>query len=699
MACRKLGGLLAAAVLCSTTAAQEALEGLPGYERYQLVTEALKDLRATGRVSELTWDDDGAWLEFDRGEERLRFDLEQRTLEVLPAEPDEEEEEQQARRRRGPGRGRQHDRAKSPDEQWIARCVDYNVILERADDTRTYPVTRDGSRKLRYGTASWVYGEELNQNTAMWWSPDSRRLAFYEFDESEVPDFHLLKGWTERRTELLVEGYPKPGEPNPVARLLVYDLQTRQLTPIDVGSDPEQYVFQVRFSPAGDQVLFNRTNRHQNLLELVAADPVTGTSRVVVSEAQRTWQRNRPRIRFLADGVRFVWESEKTGWRHYELRHLDGHLIAPLTEGRYPDGAITGVDEESGYLYYMSTGDEHPLHHHLYRIRLDGTGQERLTSEPGHHTVRLSPDARWYVDTVESLQKPPVTAIYSTDGERIETLAEPETGAMAELGLEPAELFSFKADDGTTDLYGLLYKPTDFDPQRRYPLVVDVYGGPQSRRVYDMWRGPNAFCEFGFLIAVIDNRGTRGRGKAFEEAVYLQLGTVDLRDQVDGVRHLAQRPYVDSGRVGIFGGSYGGYMAALALLKQPDVFHVAVATSPVTDWRNYDTIYTERYMRTPQENPNGYDAGSCLTHADRYSGRLLLMHGMVDDNVHPNNAWQLVDALQAEGRDFEMIFYPTRGHGLGRRALGPRWRFLHRHLIGEPPPPVTAERPAVDGQG
>ena len=700
MAWRHFGGLLAAAVLCATSAAQDALEVLPGYERYKLVADALNELSATGRVQRLEWSEDGQWLEFSRGDDRYRFDLDERTLEILEPEAEGESADRPpARRRRGAGRGRQADRAESPDGVWVAICRDYNVVLERSDGTRTITVTRDGDRKLRYGTASWVYGEELGQSTALWWSPDSRLLAFYEFDESGVGDFHLLKGWTELHTELLVEGYPKAGETNPIARLLVYDLQTRRLTNIETGDDPEQYVYAVRFSPDGSRLLFNRTNRHQNMLELVAADPETGRSRVVVSEAQRTWQDNRPEARFLADGVRFIWESEKTAWRHYELRHLDGRLLAPLTRGHFPDGSIQRVDEDAGVMYYMAAGGAHPLHQHLYRVSLEGSGQRRLTPQDANHRVWVSPDGRWFVATAETAQTPPVTILYSTDGERVATLAEPETAALDELGLEAPELFSFKADDGVSDLYGLLYKPSDFDPQGVYPLLIDVYGGPQSRRVRNTWRPAHPYCEFGFLIAVIDNRGTRGRGKAFEEAVYLQLGSVDLKDQVDGVRFLAQRPYVDPARVGIFGHSYGGYMSALAILKHPDVFRAAVASAPVTDWRNYDTIYTERYMRTPQENPTGYEAGSCLTFAGQLEGGLLLMHGMVDDNVHPNNAWQLVSALQEAGKDFEMVFYPTRGHGLGRQANGPRWRFLYRHLIGEPRPSVTVERPSGDGQG
>jgi dipeptidyl-peptidase-4 len=250
--------------------------------------------------------------------------------------------------------------------------------------------------------------------------------------------------------------------------------------------------------------------------------------------------------------------------------------------------------------------------------------------------------------------------------------------------LTGGELFSFRADDGETDVYGVLYTPAHFDPQKKYPLIVSVYGGPASRGLRNTFRLADPYCEFGFLIARIANRGTTARGKAFESATYLRLGEVDIQDQADGVRTLCERPYVDASRVGIYGHSYGGYMSALALLKYPDVFHVGVAGAPVTDWKNYDTIYTERYMRTPQENPDGYQAGSCLTHAKKLKGKLLLLHGLVDDNVHPANTWQLADALQRENRLFDMMIYPTSKHGLGRGSSTRRWRYLHRHLAPVP---------------
>ena len=648
----------------------------------------MAELSGSGRVSRVVFGDDE--VTFVRGDRRYRLDLTTRVLSELPESPPETEQEQRTSRRRGPARGRQSDRAASPDGKWEAVCIDYNVLLEPSGGGDPVFVTTAGDRKLRYGTASWVYGEELRQNSAMWWSPDSTTLAFYEFDESAVKDFYLTTGLTEWRTELAIEGYPKAGEPNPVARLLVYDLEGKTRTRVDVGDHHEQYIYDVRFSPDGALLLFNRTNRLQNVLEVVAADPETGESRVIVTETQRTWQKNRPSMQFLADGERFIWETQKTGWRQYELRHIDGHLICTLSRGSYPAGSILRVDEEAGVMYYMAYSGPFPLNAHLHRVSLDGTGQARLTPEQMTHRVRLSPDGKWFVSTYETAETPPTTALFSTESGRVAILAESDTSRFDELGLERPEPFTCKAADGVTDLYGILFKPSGFDPGRSYPLIIDVYGGPQSQRVRNRWRPANPYCELGFLIAVIDNRGTGGRGKAFEEAVYLKCGTVDLIDQVAGVRFLTQRPWIDGGRVGVFGHSYGGYMSALAILKYPDVFRVAVSSSPVTDWRNYDTIYTERYMRTPQENPDGYDEGSCLTYVDQLSGKLLLMHGMVDDNVHPSNSWQLVHALQEAHKRFSMVFFPNSAHRLGKPVRSLRWEFLYEHLIGEDGGPVMA---------
>jgi dipeptidyl-peptidase-4 len=347
----------------------------------------------------------------------------------------------------------------------------------------------------------------------------------------------------------------------------------------------------------------------------------------------------------------------------------------------YPVQSIIKVDEEAELVFYTATSGDHPLNTHLHRVRLNGRNDTKLTSRPLNHAgIQISPDNEFFIARFEALDTPPTTALYDMRGRERAILGESDISAAEAADIKFPELFTFKAEDGVTDLYGRLHFPANFDPNREYPLLLSIYAGPASRAVYNTFSPVNAICEFGFLVAQIDARGTSGRGKAFESLGYLKLGIVEIKDQADGVRHLTQRPYIDENRVGIYGHSYGGYMSALALVKFPDVFQVGVAGAPVTDWKNYDTIYTERYMRTPQENPDGYRDGSCLTYADQLEGKLLILHGLVDDNVHPANTWQLIEAFQSADRSFDLMIYPRSRHGLIRSATTLRWEYLIKNL-------------------
>lgn len=664
--------------------AAAGITALPGYEEFEEVSRISRTLGSEGRVSSIAWSGDGSAVEYTAGGAHFSFDLQQRVLkqvEQRSLKPDSS-----AQRSRWL-RGRQRDQEPSPCGSWVAKCVDWNVHIEPVDGGEPITVTADGTRKHRYGKASWVYGEELRQNSAMWWSPCSGMLAFYELDEAEVPDYYLTGSLTQVRSTLMQEGYPKAGEPNPIARLWVYHMGSGSKVAIDVGEDTEQYIYNISWQPSDKpQLIFSRLNRRQDTLEVLAADPQTGQARVVVTEQQATFQDNWPTMLFLEDGQRFIWASERTGWQQFQLRHLDGQLVNELTRGEYVASSIVRVIEEadggSGVVFYTAYSDDNPLNLQVHRVNLDGTEQVRLTRDGLNHTaVDVSPCGKWFVARSEAVNVPPTTRLYDGDGEVVAVLAEPDQQRIDELGWHEPELFTFKADDGEKDLYGVLYKPRDFDPKGTYPLLVSVYGGPLSQTVRNAWRPAEPLCEFGFLVASVDNRGTANRGKAFKDAAYLKLGIVDVKDQADAVVYLTQRPYVDGNRVGIYGTSYGGYLAALALMRYPDLFQVAVASAAVTDWRNYDTIYTERFMRKPEENLENYDAGSVLSHVTQLRGRLLILHGMVDDNVHPSNAFQLIDALHEAGKDFDLMLYPNRGHGLGIHARNLRIGYFVQHLL------------------
>jgi dipeptidyl-peptidase-4 len=364
-----------------------------------------------------------------------------------------------------------------------------------------------------------------------------------------------------------------------------------------------------------------------------------------------------------------------------------------VSAGAWPIESILSVDEDAGLGWFTAWSAPVAVRQQLHVAKLDGSGQSRVTSPDFHHTnFRISPDGAFVVATAETTTLAPRDLLYAVaapgaDARLVAALGEGSLKGFATHRLTPSELFTCKAADGTTDLYGKIHFPPAFDPARKYPLVVETYGGPTVRLVTDRFERGDADSALGFLLVSVDNRGTPGRGKAFESAAYLNLGVIDADDQAAAVRHLAAtRPYVDGSRVGITGHSYGGYMSAICLIRRGDVFHAAVAGAPPTDWRQYDTIYTERYMRTPQENAEGYDAGSCVKQAGKLTGKLLLLHGMMDDNVHPNNTFELAHALQSINRPFSMMLFPNSDHGIWSPANeSVKWSFFIEALKPEAP--------------
>lgn len=680
--------LIAILIIPCITSAQTEFEHMPGYDKYTAMAEASREGIVTGgTISRPLWSEDGTSLYFLKGERHFRVNLSDLTMEEISA--DESPIEEQPQRRRGgrsAGRARQLTDEPSPDGIWTSYFRDFNVTLVNNETEEEIQVTSLGTERFRYGTACWVYGEELDQGDAMWWSPDSKKLAFYEIDERHCKVFYLAEDLTETYPTLNTEKYPKSGDNNPIAGLLIYDLESGTTMRVNVGGDVEQYIYNIRWSPDGSELLFHRTNRHQNHLEVMAVDPETGASRLVVSETQETWQSNRPTMRFMEDGRRFIWGTERTGWLHYELRHLDGRLLNTLSKvAEYPCTGIVEVDEENGLFYYTAKSSGHPYNAQLHRVRMNGRGDTRLTSRELNHSVRsVSPDDKWFIAQFQSIDTPPETALFDSRGREVLTLGESDMTRFEELGLSIPETWTFTAEDGVTTLYGVTYKPANFDPSRKYPLLLSIYGGPGSNGFSGSFTATNPLCEFGFIVVKQDYRGASGRGKEFLGMGYMKLGIVEIKDHADGIRYIGQRDYIDENRVGIFGHSYGGYMSALALVKFPDVFHVGVAGAPVTDWKNYDTIYTERYMRTPQENPDGYRDGSCLTYAGQLEGKLLLLHGLIDDNVHPQNTFQLVQELQSANKSFDIMIYPQSRHGLIRSATAMRYEYLIKHLKPEP---------------
>lgn len=680
-----------AAVAALPVLAQDRLQTMPRYDRYEKMRREIAgsvkrgDLRAA-------WASDSKSFTFDREGKTLRYTV----ATGATAESEPEAASPAAGRRGGPrgaapARGRQFGSATSPDSRFTATYHEGNILLKGPQGETPLTTEGDLSKRIKFGQASWVYGEELGVREAMWFSPDSTTLAFYRFDETGVTDYFLTIDVAKVQDRLDVEAYPKAGSKNPQVALLVADVATRKTVTIDTNFDtgtPDlgHYVYAVRWSSDGKELLFNRTNRKQNVMEFCAADPRTGACRVVVRESSPgSWTDNSPRIDYLeaepGKPQRFLWTSSRNGFANLYLGDLSGAPLKPVTKNQCDLAGVVRVDEKAGVVYYMARSGDTPYKSQLHRVGLDGKGDRRLTDPKLNHSVTLAPDGSSFLDTAESHDTPPETRLCDQSGKVLAVLAKSDLAKFEALGLRRIESFTYTAADGKTVLYGLLHKPSDFDPTKKYPLIVSLYAGPESGGSLARFSTPNPITEMGFLVATFEGRGTNGRGKAFTDAVYGKLGVVEIDDQAAGVKALRERPYVDGSRVGVYGTSYGGYAATMCLLRHPDVFQAAVASSSVTDWRNYDTIYTERYMGLPwdDENKAGYDEGSAMKYARDLKGKLMLFYGTADNNVHPANTYQLAQALQRAGKSFDMMAGPDQGHsGINQTRM---WEYFVDHLV------------------
>jgi dipeptidyl-peptidase-4 len=680
---------LGAGLLSTQIGAQSRLRSMPGYAQYQKMAREIPTAVKSGALN-VMWRDAQSF-EYARDGKRYRYDLSlQASTEVAASGP--QEPSGRGGRTGAPARGRQVDSSDSPDGKLKAFYRDRNLWLSDAAGGREIRITTDGSEKARikYGTASWVYGEELGQTTAMWWSPDSRKIAYYRFDEQKVPDYFLQVNQTTLQSAVDTEAYPKAGMPNPVVDLFVYDVATKNTTRMAVrdgkpfdNSAIGHYVYRIAWSHDGAELLFTRTNRRQNVLEFAAADPTTGATRVILRDEWPTgWIENNPSMHFLEDGRRFIWSSFRNGWTNLYLYDLSGKLIRPLTtHTAFEVANVVKIDEAANVVFYTARDGDNFLKLQVHRVGLDGTRDSRLTDPAFHHTIGsclpagsarsaggncgISPDNKYFVDVYQTHDTPPATRLVdATTGTPIAELATSDLAKFAVLGLKKAEMFTFKAADGRTTLHGTIQFPSGFDPARKYPALVSVYGGPasSSNTARETFITPSSLTEYGFLLVNLDTRAVPGRGKRLLDDLYLKLGQVEVDDMAEGVKSLWSRPYFDKARVGIYGTSYGGYAAVMSLLRHPDVFAAASASSPVTAWQHYDTIYTERYMGLPDENKPGYAAASAITYVKDLKGRLMLYYGTADNNVHPSNMMQLISALQQAGKSFDVQVGPDRGH-------------------------------------
>lgn len=575
----------------------------------------------------------------------------------------------------------EHDPKLSPDGRYVSfrRGHDlYGLDIAAKKVTR---LTTSGSDTLWNGELDWVYPEELEISTAHWWAPDSSRIAYLQFDVSRewlFPQVDLLS-W---RAMAEPERFPQPGTPNADVRLGVVPAAGGPTRWMDLGDPRDHLLARVYWSPDSRSLTYERLNRVQNQLELGLADVRTGGSRLLLQEQDAYWINVNDDFRFLGKGRQFLWGSERDGYHHLYLCSVDEKRTTQLTKGEWEVTGVAGVNEESREVFFLSTEDS-PLERQLYRVRLDGRGKQRISGGEGTHGVSMGPTAEFYVDTASSLGSAPRRTLHQSDGAQLAVFSE---AVPPDVEILPTEIVKVKSRDGA-QLYGRMIKPAAFSADRKYPVVVMIYGGPHAQTVRDAWSGGDfdqVLAHKGYLIWALDNRGSSGRGHLWESKIYHETGAQELRDQLDGVHYLETLGFADMKRIGISGWSYGGYMTLYALTNAPDVFRAGIAGAPVTDWRNYDTIYTERYMGLPDENADGYKRSSPQTHAGDLTARLLIVHNIEDDNVHFQNTIQMVNALQKAGKQFEMQVYPQKSHGVGgpvrKQMLRSMLDFLERNL-------------------
>ena len=556
----------------------------------------------------------------------------------------------------------------SPDGRMVGFVRDNNIyVTDLATGTET-ALTTDGGENVINGTSDWVYEEELDLRDAFRWSPDGRRIAFWRLDQTAIRPFYLVNQDSLYPTLVPVR-YPKTGTSNSTVRIGVTELATGRTSWVDLGGEQDIYIAAMDFADSPNELWLTRLNRHQNRLDLLLADATTGAARVIMSDSDSAWvDANQPR--WIAGGRQFLFVSEREGYDQVYLFNRDGSLVRRVTPGGWDVFELLGVDEQSKVLYFTGAMDG-PLGRPLLRVGLDGKGLARISTEPGTHGVAFDPTFRLYVDTYSRAGVPPVETLRRANG----TLVRPLAGNLAlvrkvdALRLRAPEFLKVPTSGGV-ELNAWIIKPREFDPSRHYPLLLYVYGGPGFQTVRDAWGGEQylwhqMLAQEGYLVASVDNRGTGGRGARFMKMTYLHLGRYESADQIAAARWFAQQPFVSADRIGIWGWSYGGYMTSRTVFLGGGVFKAAIAVAPVTDWRFYDTIYTERYMRTPQENSAGYDESAALTYADSLKGSFLLVHGTGDDNVHFQNSERLVERLEAANKQFDLRIYPNKTHSIG----------------------------------
>lgn len=571
--------------------------------------------------------------------------------------------------------GKQQLASFSPDGKHIAFVRDNNIFLTDLENNTEQQLTNDGEfNKIINGAADWVYEEEFSFTKAFFWSPDSKKIAYLKFDETNVKLFQM-EYFNALYPEWYSYKYPKAGEDNSVVSVHIYDLASKSSTEIDTGEETDIYLPRLEWTKNPDVLAIQRLNRLQNKLEILLANTATQTVKLLYSETNPYYIEIDNNLTFLPDSKHFLITSEKDGFNHLYIYGMDGKLVKQLTEGRWDITKFYGFQEQSDKVYYQSA-ETSPLDRQIYQVTLKGK-KAQLTQTPGTNDASFSSDFSHFINTHSDANTPPVFSVYNQKGKQLRVLEENIAlkSRLAAYTLSPKTFFSF-TDSNTTlpngeivALNGWQILPHNFDSTKAYPVLVYVYGGPGSQTVSNSWAWNDYFwhqllAQKGFVVVSVDNRGTGARGEAFKKMTYKELGKYETEDMISTAQYLATLPYINKEKIGIYGWSYGGYMSSLAITKGADYFNTAVAVAPVTNWRYYDNIYTERFMQKPQDNPNGYDDNSPINHVEKLKGNYLLVHGSADDNVHYQNSMDMITALVKADKQFELMIYPDKNHGI-----------------------------------
>ncbi len=561
----------------------------------------------------------------------------------------------------------------SPDGRLIAFVRDHNLYVVDLEG-RERQLTSDGHRQLLNGRLDWVYQEEIygrGTHRAYWWSPDSTRLAFLQLDESPVPEFTVVDHIPYRQ-DLEVYDYPKAGDPNPLVRLGVVAALGGPVKWVDTTkySGAEHLIVNVDWTPDGKAVAFQVQDREQTWLDLNLGDVAKASTRTLFRETTKAWVSMIGEPVWLKDGT-FLWQSERDGWQHLYRYRRDGTLVARITTGRWEFDRLYGVDESAGAIYFAATERSH-IGSDVYRVKLDGSGLTRLSQAPGTHRASFNPTFTHYIDSWSDLATPTQVRLHRADGAEVRVIDKNDVVALKDYRLSKPELLQVTTKDGFV-LEAMLIKPIDFDPSRKYPVFQATYAGPHAPQVRNAWGGTGhlyyqLLAQRGIAVWVCDNRSASGKGAESAWVAYKRLGETELADIEECLGYLKSQPWVDSSRIGLSGWSYGGFMTSYALTHSTS-FAMGIAGGSVTDWRDYDSIYTERYMLKPQNNPDGYARTAPRAAADKLHGQLFLIHGTLDDNVHMQNTVQFAYDLQKAGKPFELMLYPKSRHGVSDPKL------------------------------